>query len=1668
MCRCSFLLLVTAIILKPLALRAEPLTVPQTQIQTVIAPGFDHVPVKIPVSLPTGAAAADLQVVSDLAWAVPTVEEGGTVSVQFHTRDLLASATATLTISHGADSVSVFVSANVKPLNVYRLLDDPYRNLTYGIQADGINEGAVFTYDPLAGTKGACLTVGKRPTDFVISDDGSELLVICSADKSISVVDLATFSLKETIALPSYDSWGSAGDTTANIDLGAGDIIYYTDGSWGPVMRVYNRVTKQVIQSLRFDGGAPANATGFMDFAVTSNRTKIVAMPQYGWSAGSHSSIIAHYSIAADGTLAYLGASTVTTGLAREPFEAPALITENDQTVFMKTIAVSSQDINDIQKNFAGAVWSISPGGEWVATATDIYDYTTGNKLLTIPGATSSSSGYTGTKAQAFTSDYSRFVYFNPNNRSLNSLDLVSLIGPGPDGQSFNPVPGSVITAPQKLSWAPRLGISSHHLYLGTSDHAVNVATPASPEFLGMVSGTRYESASLPTAPGTYYWRLDPISPVGPQKGSVYSFTVSPISLDRTVIKLRNVTGAGVLQDSLLLGSPLAGENWSASSNRDWITFETSTGSSPATLSVLFNTENLAAGVHLGTITLTTGAGELSIPVELSLDAMNLTVIKSDPASSKVYAISENTATPGSKAYLLEIDSATESILRVAEVGTSATDFSLHRHDGKIYVTNWQAGALLAVDRETFQVTRTYAFSAFGGIGYGSNDVFRVSSGGPGRLVVEEMDQWVDISIFNTNTGTKVADAYVREGGGAFDSTGRYYYHGENNSSGASIIRYDVTGDVFTPLTEVRPEGLSYYGSRTVVISENNQRIFWANVALNAALVSEWAVGEPIYSCTADGRFAFAENKIYDVNRRLHVLGMPVTTRVSAFNSTTSKLVTQTAGSLRFNSLTLPLSLTTPTFVRSEWTGSSLVIEWSENSLETGFHLQSRISGGSTWTDVNTAIGQNLTSLTVTGLSDSASYEFRIRAIAPETSSSWSEILSVDLSQLPPAAPSLHAASAVSPYRINLAWSLYGSNTQVIVERASEGADDWLVIATLPAATTSFAHEGLQPSTTHRYRVKAVKTSASSSYSNILTATTSALTAPSAPGFISATASGPYRINLAWSNVSLASSYRIERKLAAEGVWNFLVDVHQGTFNHVDTTVAPGTNYSYRLFSVNAAGPSGSSATRSVTTPEVPWPTEPYNLIGQAYDSQRISLAWSDSEHESGYRVQRNIAEGEWQTIAELPAETTYYLDSGLTHGVYYNYRVIALNSVGAEAPSMEVNVLAAIVGALLEDDFDPALSANAWSSVVGGSPVSGQQGFHAGNALWFGAGGARHAATVPVDLTNGGTLLFKFRAGNQEADGMLHWNNSEVNEHVMLEYSNAGGAWQLLAVLETLYPNHETWTSYSITLPLEVRSDATRFRWRQASNSGVALDTWALDDFEIRSVLSAPPAAPDFIIANANSARAAAIYWSPSDFATYYVIQRRTPSTAWTAIGSSPSHATYFTDQTVLPLTAYSYRVLAGNSNGVSDPSLHAFVTTWSIIQEWRFQNYGTIAASGTAADMADNGSGVANLLKFAFNMSKDDRSFTVDRDDTKGLPFITLDEGRLQVAFVRRRDAAAAGIRYIVDFSSDLGQWEAAGSEVHTRPIDDEFDYVIWRDSAAQADSGNRFARVRVERTD
>jgi len=133
-------------------------------------------------------------------------------------------------------------------------------------------------------------------------------------------------------------------------------------------------------------------------------------------------------------------------------------------------------------------------------------------------------------------------------------------------------------------------------------------------------------------------------------------------------------------------------------------------------------------------------------------------------------------------------------------------------------------------------------------------------------------------------------------------------------------------------------------------------------------------------------------------------------------------------------------------------------------------------------------------------------------------------------------------------------------------------------------------------------------------------------------------------------------------------------------------------------------------------------------------------------------------------------------------------------------------------------------------------------------------------------------------------------------------------------------------------------------------------------------------------------------------------------------------------------------------------------------------------LAANGSQDAEAPAGDGVANLLKYAFNLigtgpgqrlSLDDpNSAILAPDGTVGLPLIALDPaGRLTTTYIRRKASDSPGIIYAVQFSETLasGSWytnPAANTTITS--VDGNWERVFVRDS--EPTPTRLFARVAV----
>lgn len=871
-----------------------------SQLDVGVVRGTNHYPIRLPVTCDPGVDPATIVVSSDVSWVTPTLDAVHSEVVLDFSVQGLASATASgkVTLSRGASSAAITIDATIAPMNLVALVDDPVRSRTYGLHRNGNSPGALVVFDPLQETVLGTLTVGRGPGDFAVKPDGQELVVINAASKTISVVDLAQPAVSQTISVPQYSTWGST-DLTGHIQYGAGDILYFTDGAWAPVLHVFRRSTQSDIQTLMSDGSAPNNDVyGFGDIVVSADRSALYGWMQYGWNAGLASSGVAKYTIASDGkvTRAATAAGLYYPAFSRDPLDTPALLTADGATLFVKQLKFATSSIVGAVQSYPGPVYAISPQGEIAATATGIYEVASGTKVYDL-GA--------GRTVQAVTSDYSRLVYFDAAATRIRTVDLFQQVGPGVLRRTLYPGNGAVVPAPSELRWSGQPGLDSYRVYLGTSASAVAAAGTSSPEYRGEVSALAV-APGITFVPGTtYYWRVDGVSSGGVSTGPVYSFTVATVAVSQAAIQTSTVQGHASHVVKLDLTSSTPGKAWTVTSGTPWIGFAAASGVTPATVQVKLNAGALPLGLNQGTITLTDESGSYDVPVNLTVAPLAITMFRPVAGTTKVYAVSEENAAAYSgvsPAFLLEIDTLFKRIDRTVRVGTGVTDFVRHAADGRIYVTNWKAGTILGVNEAAFAIEQSY------GVGQGGadGDAFRLGAGIGGRLVTEESNQWIEISLLNTVTGQNVArtaPAVAWSGGSTTDPTGRFYYHAEYGINSPKLLKFDTQGDTITEVKRVVAGGVDSFGSPNLLMSEDGGRLFWNGLVLRSDFTAEWTLPAQVRSISSDGRYAFTDAKVYDVVSQQLAATLPLSTGPSAFSSVSGRLVYQQGTGLGFYAL---------------------------------------------------------------------------------------------------------------------------------------------------------------------------------------------------------------------------------------------------------------------------------------------------------------------------------------------------------------------------------------------------------------------------------------------------------------------------------------------------------------------------------------------------------------------------------------------------------------------------------------------------------------------------------------------------------------------------------------------------------------------------------------------
>lgn len=218
------------------------------------------------------------------------------------------------------------------------------------------------------------------------------------------------------------------------------------------------------------------------------------------------------------------------------------------------------------------------------------------------------------------------------------------------------------------------------------------------------------------------------------------------------------------------------------------------------------------------------------------------------------------------------------------------------------------------------------------------------------------------------------------------------------------------------------------------------------------------------------------------------------------------------------------------------------------------------------------------------------------------------------------------------------------------------------------------------------------------------------------------------------------------------------------------------------------------------------------------------------------------------------------------------------------------------------------------------------------------------------------------------------------------------------------------------------------------------------------------------------------------------YSITASNSPTSWTlASGSLPSGVTLNATSGVLSGTpggagTFSPSFTATNAGGPSSAVAITISISTPLTALQNFRGTQGLASNGSQDTATPAGDGVANLLKYAFNMIGTasgqaaslaiPNSVTLAPTGTAGLPSVGLGTsapatGRLRITYIRRKAAAspAPGITYSLEFSNDLGladTWAVNPFANETIvSLDPTFERVTVTDSVTAT---RRFTRVKV----
>lgn len=348
--------------------------------------------------------------------------------------------------------------------------------------------------------------------------------------------------------------------------------------------------------------------------------------------------------------------------------------------------------------------------------------------------------------------------------------------------------------------------------------------------------------------------------------------------------------------------------------------------------------------------------------------------------------------------------------------------------------------------------------------------------------------------------------------------------------------------------------------------------------------------------------------------------------------------------------------------------GGTVKLEWN-NCPGSMVSIQRRYQEEIRFTDI-AIINPSSTSYFDEGLNPNTTYYYRLRNNGYFTDS----VTAITPSPDHPIKPTSLILLNNNTNSVRIGWNDNANNeTGYIVERSDNNQDSFMQISKIQTNTTQYLNNSLAPNTVYYFRVAAFNEYGVSDYSNILQVSTLESQPPGAPSNLVACDITANSFTLKWNDNSENET----------GFEIFELDKKTNRFLKKTTVLAnisqykiyslqPYTSYGYKVRAFNYDGYSSYSNYNLITTLQVSLPACPFNLRSDSISSIFAYLSWIDNAlNEDGFFIYRSVKDSlSFQRIGTLEKDQVKYIDSSVSPGQKYYYKIKAFNNAGISPSS--------------------------------------------------------------------------------------------------------------------------------------------------------------------------------------------------------------------------------------------------------------------------------------------------------------------------------------------------------------------------------------------------------------